>query len=103
MSPIPGTRTSDPGTTSAAQTGNAAEDGSRGTATACLLNSGCPLSAMARRPPSSPTSSTAPNPASIRSVWSRVASASITTVSPGAPSPASSTALLTCALATGSA
>ena len=37
------------------------------------------------------------SPLSIRSVWSRVASVSITTVSPGAFSPASSTADFTCA------
>ena len=43
----------------------------------------------------------APKPASMRSVWSRVGSGSITTVSPGACSPASSTADFTCAEGTG--
>ena len=43
----------------------------------------------------------APKPRSIRSVWSRVGSFSITTVSPGAFSPASSTADFTCAEGTG--
>ena len=97
----PGTRSSDPGTISAAATGNAAELGSRGTATSCGRNSGWPVRVMTR--PSSVTSVqiAAPKPASIRSVWSRVGSASITTVCAGAFSPASSTADLICALATG--
>ena len=48
-------------------------------------------------PASSSVAIVAPKPPSIRSVWSRVGSASITTVSPGALSPASSTADFTCA------
>ena len=97
----PGTVISDPGTRSAAATGKAAEDGSRGTATGWATSSGRPVRVMTR--PSSVTSVVicAPKPASIRSVWSRVGSASITTVSPGAFSPARSTADLICALATG--
>ena len=92
-----GTSTSEPSTISAAQTGKAALDGSRGTSTTCPLSSGCPFSTITR--PSEVTSvvTSAPNPLSIRSEWSRVASRSITTVSPGAFSPASSTADFTCA------
>ena len=63
----------------------------------CGRNSGWPRRVMTR--PSFVTSVeiSAPNPASIRSVWSRVGSRSITTVSPGAFSPASRTADFTCA------
>ena len=98
----PGTKMSDPSTISAAQTGKAAEDGSRGTATVCGRSSGWPVRVMtlpsavrldlqlARR-----------SPRSIRSEWSRVASRSITTVWPGAFSPASRIADFTCAEATG--
>ena len=98
---MPGTSTSEPSTISAAQTGNAAELGSRGTVMVWGVSSGWPVSVITR--PSSVISVviSAPKPASIRSEWSRVASASITTVSPGALSPASSTADFTCADGTG--
>ena len=55
-------------------------------------------------PPCGPcgaTRTSAPKCASMRSVWSRVASASITVVTPGALRPARSTADFTCAEATG--
>ena len=87
---------------SAAQTGNAAEDGSRGTSMLCGCNSGWPVSVMTRPASVSSTVSVAPKPVNIRSVWSRVASGSITTVSPGALRPASRTADFTCAEGTGS-
>jgi hypothetical protein len=67
----------------------------------CGRSSGWPRRVITR--PSGVTSvrMVAPKPASMRSVWSRVGSRSITTVSPGAFSPASSTADFTCALGTG--
>ena len=88
---------------SAAQTGKAADDGSRGTTISCGRSSGCPFSRITRPSGSVSTTISAPKPASIRSEWSRVASRSITTVSPGAFSPASSTADFTCADGTGTA
>jgi hypothetical protein len=99
----PGTVMSDPSTISAAQVGKAAEDGSRGTATVWGRNSGRPVRVMTLPSAVFSTTSSAPNPTSIRSEWSRVGSFSITTVCPGAFSPASSTADFTCAEATGSA
>ena len=57
---------------------------------------------MARPPSRSATATSAPKWRSMRSVWSRVASASITVVSPAACRPAISTAHLICAEATGS-
>ena len=86
---------------SAAQTGKAADDGSRGTAMLWGFSSGWPVRVMTRPSSVSSTVISAPKPASIRSVWSRVASFSITTVWPGALSPASSTADFTCADGTG--
>ena len=82
--------------------GNAAEEGSAGTTTGAGTSSGWPLSVM-RRPcgPFGTTVTSAPKWRSMRSVWSRVASPSSTTVSPGAESPASSTADLSCADAAG--
>ena len=89
--------TSEPGTSRAATSGNAAEDGSAGTVTGRGASSGWPVSVMRRPffswPPTGSTGTTstrtwAPKWASIFSVWSRVGSASITTVSPGAESPA---------------
>ena len=58
---------------------------------------------VTRRPPSAAASTvtSAPIAASIRSVWSRDARGSITVVAPGACRPASSTADLTWAEATG--
>ena len=71
-------------------------------ATAAPSSSGWPCQRM-RRPcsPSGSTRTCAPKCVSIFSVWSRLASFSITMVSPGAASPASSTADLSCADATG--
>jgi hypothetical protein len=97
-----GRKMSDPSTSSAATMGNAADDGSAGTATACGTSSGWPTSEM-RRPwaPSGSDVTSAPKCASISSVWSRLASVSMTVVMPGAARPASSTADLICADGTG--
>ena len=96
----PSTVTSDPGTTRAAASGKAAEDGSPGTAT-WVPFSVCPPGRRMRQPaPSSVTSSSAPKARSIRSVWSRLFSGSTTTVSPSAFSPASRMADLIWAEAT---
>ena len=92
------TVTSEPGVISAATIGKAAEDGSPGTSMAWAFSSGRPLRRMMRAPCSSiVTEISVPKPASIFSVWSRVAMGSITTVSPGVLRPASSTADFTCA------
>ena len=90
-----------PGTSVAATMKKAAEEGSPGTVTSQGFNSASPWMAMTVSPFSTPTSRLAPKPASIRSVWSRVGTGSITRVMPGVLRPASSTALFTCALATG--
>src|SRR6185437_10315920 len=90
LSITPSRITSDPGVSSAAISGKAAEDGSAGTTIGAGANSGWPVSVI-RRPfaPSSSTRTAAPKWLSIFSVWSRVASRSTTTVSPGAERPAS--------------
>jgi hypothetical protein len=93
--------TSEPGVISAATSGNAAEDGSAGTTIGCGVSSGWPVSVMRRPWPRRLDPHLAPKCASIFSVWSRVASASMTTVSPGAESPASSVADFNCADGTG--
>ena len=91
-----------PGTSSAATMKNAAEEGSPGTAIVCGRSSASPRRRMVRVPSLAvSTVSSAPNPLSIRSEWSRVGTGSITEVIPGVFSPASSTALFTCAEATG--
>lgn len=94
--------TSEPSTISAATIGNAAEDGSAGTTTSAPCNSGSPSSVILRPwLPSFFEEISAPKCLSISSVWSRLASCSITVVTPGADSPASSTADLIWAEATG--
>ena len=94
--------TSEPSTTSAATIGNAAEDGSAGTTTSAPCSSGWPVSAILRPwLPSLTETISAPKCFSISSVWSRLASCSMTVVTPGAASPASSTADLIWAEATG--
>src|ERR1700716_1921899 len=94
--------TSEPSTISAATIGNDAEDGSAGTTTSAPCSSGCPVSAILRPwLPSLVETICAPKCFSISSVWSRLASCSITVVTPGAVSPASSTADLIWAEATG--
>ena len=93
---------SEPSAISAATIGKAAEEGSPGTTTGEGRSSGWPVRVMRR--PASPCGSTitsAPKWRSMRSVWSREASLSITVVRPGALRPASSTADLICAEATG--
>ena len=94
---------SEPGTISAATAAKAADDGSAGTRTARASSSGCPTTVMRRAPePASLTVTRAPKCRSINSVWSRVASGSMTVVSPGAFNPASRIADLTWAEGTGS-
>ena len=91
-----------PGTISAATMKNAAELGSPGTSITCGFSSASPTIRIVRVPcESTSTVRSAPNPRSIRSEWSRVGTGSITVVMPGVLRPASRTALLTCALATG--
>ena len=92
---------SEPGTIRAATIGNAADEGSAGTTTVAGRNSGRPTSVIRRPSPSGATATSAPKWASIFSVWSREASPSITVVTPGALRPASRTADLICAEATG--
>ena len=89
--------TSEPGTISAAAARNAAELGSPGTFTSRPASSPSPLIEMARTPWRLVAVSWAPKWLSMRSVWSRVASGSITVVSPAACRPAISTADLICA------
>ena len=97
------TVTSEPSTISAATIGKAAELGSPGTTIFCGLRLARPSSRMIRAPSSPvPVSIAAPKAASIRSVWSRVGTGSMMVVVPGTLRPASSTADLTCAEATGS-
>ena len=79
----PSITTSEPGVISAATSGKAAEDGSAGTTTGAGRSSGWPFSAMRR--PVALRRHLRPrrrNRRSIRSVWSRVASLSITVVRP---------------------
>jgi hypothetical protein len=86
----------------AATSGKAAEEGSVGTTTVEPRSSGWPWRVTAR--PSTPwgaTSTLAPKWRSIRSVWSRVASRSITVVRPGELRPASRIADLIWAEAAG--
>ena len=97
----PSTTMSEPGTISAATIGNAADEGSAGTTTVVGRNSGRPTRVTRRPSPSGATVTSAPKCASIFSVWSREACASITVVAPGALRPARRTADLICAEATG--
>ena len=101
LSPTPATVRVEPGTISAATSGNAAEDGSPGTVRADATSSGWPATVMRRPSFPSDTATWAPKWRSMFSVWSRVGSGSITLVSPGALRPASSTADFTCADGTG--
>ena len=94
--------TSEPGTISAATSGKAAEDGSPGTVTSAGLQLGLAVERDAARHARRRLDATlGAESRSMRSVWSRVASGSITVVTPGALRPASSTADFTCAEATG--
>ena len=96
------TTMSEPGTISAATIGKAAEEGSPGTTIVRPVSFPWPCSLMCRTPSRSvSTSISAPKPASIFSVWSRVITGSITVVTPGVLSPANSTADFTCAEAIG--
>ncbi len=80
----------------AATTQNAADDGSPGTANS--NGEGAP--AVTRTARSSTRVTGAPRAASMRSVWSRLGAGSTTSVVPPACSPASTSAVFTCALAT---
>jgi len=91
-----------PGTIDAATSQKAAEEGSPGTTIDCGFSSASPVIEMIRPSGTSSTLSAAPKPVSIRSLWSRVATGSITRVVPGVLRPASRIADFTCAEATGS-
>ena len=101
LTPTPRTVTRLPGTISAATSRNAAAEMSPGTVSRCGRSSASPVIVMARPAGVSVQRSSAPKPASMRSLWSRVGTASITVVRPGAFNPASSKADFTCAEATG--
>ena len=93
---------SEPGTISAATSGKPADDGSPGTAMVWPVSLPWPSMLICRTPSRSVSTSTlAPNPFSIFSVWSRVITGSMTVVTPGVFRPASSTADFTCAEAIG--
>ena len=92
-----------PGRMAAATTAKAADEGSPGTTRSRPLSSGQPTTVMRLPPPSARrhAATSAPKWRSMRSVWSRVGSGSITVVSPAVLRPASRMALFTCAEATG--
>ena len=96
--PIRSSTTSDPGTIEPATRKKAAEEMSAGTSTSSSFRFG--LGQIVTAP--SPRSIFAPAASSMTSVWSRVASGSITVVGPSARRPAISRQDLTWALATGS-
>ena len=86
----------------AATSQNAAAEGSAGTVSSMAATVDGPATRTVCRPSGAAPSSTAtPRARSIRSVWSRVATASVTHVSPSAARPASRIADLTWALGTG--
>ena len=97
LSPTSSSVTSECGNAAAAAAQNAADEASPGTLR-LAPRSRCPPHTVIA--PSSRSSSML-NTGNARSVWSRVACRSLTVVSPVAWSPASSIAVLTCALATG--
>ncbi len=94
--------TSDPGTIDAATIQKPADEGSPGTVMSCGFSSASPWIAISLPSGVSSTVSSAPKPRSMRSLWSRVGTGSMTRVMPGVLRPASSTADFTCAEATGS-
>ena len=94
----PSSRTSESGRTSAATTRKAALEASPGTSTVVPRRLWPPTTLAA----SPSRSSLAPKAGSMRSVWSRLGIGSRTLVRPSACRPASSSAVFTCALATGS-
>ena len=96
----PSTVTSAPGTTSPAASGKAAEDGSPGTATVVPANDWPPFRLTRQPEPTGWTPTSTPKAVSMRSVWSRLGSASVTVVTPPALSPASRMADLIWAEAT---
>ena len=76
----------------------AAEDRSEGATSSRPVSRGRPVTVIFRRS----TATSAPNSRSAISVWSRDRAGSVTDVAPSANSPANSTHVFTCALATGS-
>jgi hypothetical protein len=101
FTPTPRMRSSPPSAITASATRNAADEGSPGTSRSSG-GSGMRGSSATRHPSSvsAPLTRT-PSARSIRSVWSREASGSVTDTGTPPESPASSTALFTCALAVG--
>ena len=100
--PIAGSCSSEPGNSTAATTGKAADEGSAITVRSLAFSSRSPATRISRPPPSAASSVTvAPKWRSRRSLWSRVACISMTPLLPGAARPASRTALFTWAEATG--
>ena len=93
----PSMRTSESGRINAATTRKAALDTSPGTAMWTASRRARPRTLTDRPERSTGT----PKAGSRRSVWSRLGAGSLTVVTPSASSPASSTAVFTCALATG--
>ena len=96
FSATPSITSSEPGAMAAATTQNAADDGSPGTVNS--NGDGAPAVTCIARSPIRVIG--APSAASMRSVWSRLAAGSTTSVVPVACSPARTRAVLTCALAT---
>ena len=97
LTPTPVKRSSLFGTNNAATIQNAADEISPGTLIVVPVNAVFGVTIMSW--PSRVTAT--PNFCNIRSVWSRVASGSVITVSPSACKPAKINALFTCADATG--
>ncbi len=98
----PSSRSSASGWIEAATSQNAAAEGSDGTVSSTAATAVGPATrtVCGRRAPA-PSSTATPRARSMRSVWSRVATASVTHVSPSADSAASRIADLTWALGTG--
>ena len=110
LSKTPSNCRSEPRNIAAAAKKNAAEEKSPGTLTSRARKCAGPLSLTTTRRPEGlgtgvigqSVETSAPNHASMRSVWSRVCPrVSMTCVLPSAPRPASRTHDFTCALATG--
>src|SRR3712207_4892667 len=103
LSPTPSMRTSEPGTTSAAATQNAAEEMSPGTeiTTGTSSLSGGVRSTLLAPPGRSHTPTSTPHASKRRSVWSLLLPGSTTETKESAKRPANSRQLFTCALATG--
>ena len=104
LTPTPRSVSSASGWMAAATSQNAADETSPGTRSLTALTDIPPSRLIATGPPAPPVASVTtgtPRARNIRSVWSRVATASRTVVRPSARSPASRIADLTWALGTG--